>query len=52
MTFEELGPRFHPFEEWVRRICEVDTKVLNERIEAQKRSQIIIPELWNLQINI
>lgn len=52
MFSEKSVLRFHPFEESVKMIKQIDTEALNQRIKAQQRSQIITPELWNLQATI
>jgi hypothetical protein len=52
MSSKQKVPKFRPLEEAVRGVRQIDTKVLNRRIQALHQSQIIPPELWNLQVTI
>lgn len=52
MSSERKVPTFRPFEESVAMIKQIDAEALNQQILTQQLSQIITPELWNLQVTI
>jgi hypothetical protein len=52
MFSERKDPPLRPLEEVVRGIQQIDAETLNQQIKALHQSQIVPPEMWNLQTTI